>query len=255
MERENLFSPEREKPRYPYIGVMGPPGVGKSTLVKIFEKDPNFCVFEEMVEQNPYVGDSYLAPDGRKAFYSQVRFRELKICQRAATKITWKEKIPFQDTPNRQDGMYALVAYEEGRMSSEDYEKYQNHTPQLESILPIPDLVIWLKVSPEVLDTRIINRGRGWEKAFTPYFRKRMIGLCQKEAEEYPGHVLILDTDRIDYAHTEEGLDEAARRIKRELVRLWGDNQGVGIDGSRIILPSSLIEEVKSWGRLKDEDS
>jgi len=244
---ENLFSSERKKPRYPYIAVMGPPGVGKSSLVEIFENDPNFYVLEELVDKNPYVGDSYQAPDGRAAFHSQIRFRELKICQRSQTRILYQKGIVMQDTPSLEDEMYELAAYEEGRMSEADHQEYLNHSPQLEEILPIPDFLIWLKVSPEVLDTRIVNRGRGWEEAFTPFFRKRMIELCQKAAEEYEGHVLVLDTDNLDFAHTKEGITQAAKEIKTKIVEIWGDGQGTGIDGTRIILPASLIKEVESW--------
>ena len=245
--REDLSSPEKEKPRYPYIAVMGPPGVGKSSLVRIFENDPNFYVLEELVDENPYVSDSYQAPDGRAAFHSQIEFRKLKIKQRRRAKDHWREKIPFQDTPNLEDEMYELAAYEEGRMSEADHQGYLNHSPQLEEILPTPDLVIWLKVSQDVLGTRIDGRGREWEEHFTPHFRQRMIELCQKAAEEYEGHVLVLDTDIIDYAHTEEGKTQAVREIKTKIVEIWGDGQGLGIDGSKIILPVSLIEEVGSW--------
>lgn len=249
---EDLFSPEKEKLRYPYIAVMGPPGVGKSSLVKIFKDDPNFYALEELVDLNPYVGDSYQdsdgkTPDGRAAFRSQVRFRELKICQRSQTRIFYQKGIVMQDTPSLEDEMYELAAYEEGRMSEADHQKYLNHSPELEEILPIPDLLIWLKVSLGVLNTRIFKRGRDWEEAFTPFFRKRMIELCQKAAEEYEGHVLVLDTDKLDYAHTKKGITQAVKEIKTKIVEIWGDGQGTGIDGTRIILPTSLIEEVENW--------
>jgi len=243
---EDLFSPEKKKPRYPYIAVIGPPGVGKSSLVEIFKEEPYFYVLEEMVDRNPHVGDSYQAPDGRAAFHSQIRFRELKICQRSQTRILYQKGIVMQDTPSLEDEMYELAAYEEGRMSEADHQGYLNHSPQLEEILPTPDLVIWLKVSQDVLGTRIDGRGREWEEHFTPHFRQRMIELCQKAAEEYEGHVLVLDTDIIDYAHTEEGKTQAVREIKTKIVEIWGDGQGLGIDGSKIILPVSLIEEVES---------
>ena len=248
---EDLFSPEKKKPRYPYIAVIGPPGVGKSSLVEIFKDDPNFYALEELVDKNPYVGDSYQAPDGRAAFHSQIEFRKLKIGQRLWTKAHWREKIPLQDTPGFEDGMYALAAYEEGRMSAADYQEYLNYHPELEEILPTPDLVIWLKVSLRVLNTRIFKRGRDWEEAFTPFFRKRMIELCQQKAEEYEGHVLVLDTDNLDYAHTKEGITQAVKEIKTKIVEIWGDGQGTGIDGTRIILPASLIEEVESWKKTK----
>jgi len=244
---EHLHSPEKEKPRYPYIAVMGPPGVGKSSLVEIFKDDPNFYVLEELVDKNPYVGDSYQVPDGKAALLSQIEFRKLKIGQRRWTKDHWREKIPLQDTPDFEDGMYALAAYEEGRMSAADYQEYLNYHPELDLILPTPDLVIWLKVSLDVLNTRIDGRGRKWEEHFTPHFRKRMIELCQQKAEEYEGHVLVLDTDNLDYAHTKEGITQAVKEIKTKIVEIWGDGQGTGIDGTRIILPTSLIKEVESW--------
>lgn len=252
---EYLSSPEKEKPRYPYIAIMGPPGVGKSSLVEIFKDEPYFYVLEELVDLNPHVGKSYQDRDGRAAFHSQIRFRELKICQRSQTRVLYKKGIVMQDTPSLEDEMYELAAYEEKRMSKADHQKYLNHSPQLEEILPIPDVLIWLKVSLEVLNTRIFKRGREWEEAFTPFFRKRMIELCQKIAEEYEGHVLVLDTDNLDYAHTEEGLIQAKKMIKTKLVEIWGDGQGVGIDGARIILPTSLIEEVESWKKTTNENS
>ncbi|AOX43728.1 deoxyadenosine/deoxycytidine kinase [Spiroplasma sp. NBRC 100390] len=148
------------------ITLAGVVGVGKSTVSKMLGKKHQYMVMDEPVEENPYL-DQYYADPKDMAFKMQVYMIMARSKQLKQAKIT--SNIIF-DRSILEDPIFVDVLYELGYMNNTDYKVYKEFydVVVLQSLYLDenikPELVVYLRVDPEIAMERIIKRGRASEQ-------------------------------------------------------------------------------------------
>jgi deoxyadenosine/deoxycytidine kinase len=106
-------------------------------------------------------------------------------------------------------------------MSEVDYRNYKSLFEVLASFLRKPDLIIYLKVSPESALGRILRRGRASERGITLDYLVRLdraydewIARVRHEIE-----VLQIDTDRVHLQGDVPGFRELVANLKARYPR------------------------------------
>ncbi|WP_347556774.1 deoxynucleoside kinase [Robbsia sp. KACC 23696] len=177
------------RPRYGYVVIEGPVGVGKSALAKVLaEKWAMTPVFEQP-QTNPFLERFYRDP-ARHALAVQQHFLLERRRLAAGLKNASVGAGPFSgggafgpaaaSSSNAMAGVTGGAAlglgpvisdfllekdalYAELNLDADEFALYQRLAAQLPSAAPVPDLVIYLQASPEVLFARIQKRGSGVE--------------------------------------------------------------------------------------------
>lgn len=199
-----------------FIVIAGNIGAGKTTLVKILSEKMGFTPFYEPHEENPYLADFY---DDMKSwsYHSQVYFltRRLKIHK----ELLQAKGSVVQDRSVYEDArIFARNLFLQGDMSERDYHVYQDLYEMLVSLLPMPNLIIYLRASVETLLERIAKRGRDYEAGISREYLSRLNGLYEEwmnNFEQCP--VLIINSDNIDLVSKPEHVDQVVRWIKNKL--------------------------------------
>ena len=145
-----------------FIGIAGIIGAGKTTLCQRLADHLGYEAFNEPVEDNPYLADFY-ADMGRWGGMMQIHllFRRFEQHQR----IVWnKEKGAVQDRTIYEDTIFARLLHEAGFIDKRDYETYVGHFNVMKRFLVYPDVLIYLRVEPEVSMERVRERGRDEEQ-------------------------------------------------------------------------------------------
>ena len=145
-----------------FIAVAGNVGVGKSTLTGKLSEYLCWEPFYEAVDDNPYLADFY-KDMCTWSFHSQVYFlsRRLghhrQIIERPGTVV--QDRTVYEDAE-----IFARNFHLQGHMSERDWASYWDLYQTVITILPPPDLVIYLQASVPVLQERIRQRGRDYEQ-------------------------------------------------------------------------------------------
>ncbi len=155
-----------------FIVVAGNIGAGKTTLVKILSERLGFNPFYEPHDENPYLADFY--EDMKSwSYHSQVYFltRRLKIHK----ELLQAEGTVVQDRSVYEDAqIFARNLYLQGDLSQRDYQVYQDLYQILVSLLPMPNLIIYLRASVDTLMKRIACRGREYEAGISREYLGRL---------------------------------------------------------------------------------
>ena len=149
--------------------------------------------YYEPVIQNPYL-DPFYADMQRWSFHLQIYF----LSERFKAQVEIGEStLPFiQDRTIYEDAeIFARTLHAQGSMTDVDYENYQSLFQIMVSYLRKPDLVIYLKASPDVLLGRIAKRGRDSEKGIDPDYLKRLNDAYDDWMKRTAGEVEVLEID------------------------------------------------------------
>ncbi|MFV1860098.1 MAG: deoxynucleoside kinase, partial [Anaerolineales bacterium] len=170
----------------------------------------------ESVDDNPYLADFYA--DMRSwAFYLQIFFLGHRAKQHVA--LAKSEVSAIIDRSIYEDAeIFARAALELGTVTDRDYETYRQVFDLVVSLLPTPDLLIYLKASVPVLMSRIQVRGRDMEGGVTEEY----LSLLDKYYEEWMAGfdlcpTLTIRADDLDFVHRPSHLDIVAERIQDKL--------------------------------------
>lgn len=146
-----------------FLAIAGNIGVGKTELTTRLSRELGWLAYYEPVIENPYL-DPFYADMPRWSFHLQIYFLSERF--KAQAKIG-DSAIPFiQDRTIYEDAeIFARVLRDQNSMTDVDYVNYTALFQILASYLRRPDLVIYLKASPDVLMERIGRRGRESEKS------------------------------------------------------------------------------------------
>jgi len=199
-----------------FIGVAGNIGVGKSTLTSLLSQHLGWEPFLEGVQDNPYLADFY-GDMARWSFHSQVFFLARRL--RHHRQLLDRPNSVIQDRTVYEDAeIFARNLYEQGSMETRDYDTYCELYQAVISILPPPNLVLYLRASTPTLVKRIQQRGRSYERQITAEYLDKLNVLY----EDWFNHfalcpVLTIPADRLDFVANGDHLDLIITRILERL--------------------------------------
>ncbi len=199
-----------------FIGVAGNIGVGKSTLTALLSQHLGWEPFMEGVQDNPYLADFY-TDMSRWSFHSQVFFLARRL--RHHRQLLDRPNSVIQDRTVYEDAeIFARNLYEQGSMEARDYDTYCELYQAVISILPPPNLVLYLRASTPTLIKRIQQRGRSYERQITADYLESLNVLY----EDWFNHfalcpVLTIPADRLDFVANGDHLDLIITRILERL--------------------------------------
>lgn len=196
-----------------FLAIAGNIGVGKTELTTRLSAELGWMAYYEPVIQNPYLDDFY-ADMSRWSFHLQIYFLSERF--KAQVQIG-ASPLPFiQDRTIYEDAeIFARVLHDQGSMTEVDYRNYTSLFHVLVGFLRKPDLIVYLKASPEVLMERIARRGRASEKSIGIDYIARLNGayddwMRRARAET---EVLEIDTDHVPL----QGETEAFAKLVKDL--------------------------------------
>ena len=148
-----------------FLAIAGNIGVGKTELTNRLSEELNWAAYYEPVIQNPYL-DSFYQNMSRWSFHLQIYFLSERF--KAQVEIG-RSPLPFiQDRTIYEDAeIFARTLRAQGSMTEVDYENYTALFDCMVSFLRKPDLILYLRATPEALMQRIAKRGRPSEQSIT----------------------------------------------------------------------------------------
>jgi deoxyadenosine/deoxycytidine kinase len=202
-----------------FLAIAGNIGVGKTELTTRLSAELGWMAYYEPVIQNPYLDDFY-ADMARWSFHLQIYFLSERF--KAQVQIG-ASPLPFiQDRTIYEDAeIFARVLHDQGSMTDVDYRNYTALFHVLVGFLRKPDLIIYLKASPDVLMERIARRGRASEKSIGQDYIERLnfayddwMRRARAETE-----VLEIDTDHVPLQGEAEGFTRLVNDLKARYPR------------------------------------
>ena len=174
-----------------YIAIEGAIGVGKTTLAKKIS-DTVKCktLFEDYVT-NPFLKDFY-DNNQLNSFSTQVHFLLRRLEQSIEVKST--ENLLISDFYFGKDEIFAKL-----NLTQVEYAMYQELRKKLDFNPPIPDLIIYLQASSEILLERIKKRGLDIERNIKKTYIDSVNEVYMKHFHEYSASpVLIINTSNVN---------------------------------------------------------
>lgn len=144
------------------LAIAGNIGSGKTTLTRRLVARLGWVGLYESTEDNPYLADFY-GDMPRWALPTQLRFlvSRLTDTRRAidegASAIC--DRTCYEDAE-----IFAANLHGRGAMDDRDFETYRRIASELLAGLPAPDLLVYLRRSPESCRAQIARRGREYEE-------------------------------------------------------------------------------------------
>ncbi len=110
--------------------------------------------------------------------------------------------------------IFADNLHEMGLMASRDIETYMKLFRLMTTLIPKPDLLIYLKASVPTLISQIRKRGREYEMNIDELYLKRLNDKYNNWIDNiYEGDVLVVDKDHEDFVSDPTVLEKICARL------------------------------------------
>ena len=202
-----------------HIGIAGNIGSGKTTLTRMLAQHYGWTPKYEAVTYNPYLED-YYKDIPRWSFNLEVYFLTQRI--KDLMEIANSDKVIIQDR-TIFEGVYVFVGNNKdmGNLSQRDFDAYMDLFGVMVKMIKVPDLLIYLKSSIPHLVSRIQKRGRDYEQSMSLEYLGGLNERYEKWISEYPGEVLIIDADNLDFENRPEDFASITNLIDASLFGLF----------------------------------
>jgi deoxyadenosine/deoxycytidine kinase len=199
-----------------FVAIAGNIGVGKSTLTELLSQRLGWEPFFEAVNGNPYLSDFYDNME-RWSFHSQIYFLSRRL--RHHWQLLQRSNSVVQDRTVYEDAeVFACNLYRQGLMEERDYRSYSELYEVVTTVLPPPDLIVYLRASVPTLQERIHRRGRSYEKNMSRDYLEQLNELYEAWIEGFSlCPVLTVPTDALDFVANHGHLELITEKVLEKL--------------------------------------
>lgn len=199
-----------------FVAIAGNIGVGKSTLTELLSAELNWEPFFEAVNDNPYLSDFYEDME-RWSFHSQIYFLSRRL--RHHWQLLQRANSVVQDRTVYEDAeIFAHNLYQQGSMDERDYRSYCELYDVVTTVLPPPDLIVYLRASVPTLKERIQKRGRSYEQTISTAYLEQLNGLYEGWIDAFSlCPVLTVPSDNLDFVTNHDHLELVKAKVLEKL--------------------------------------
>lgn len=201
-----------------YLATAGTMGSGKTTVAHLIARHLGFHLLLENFGDNQFLPRFYQDMK-RWAFHSQTFYLMEKITQMLETKQLLKMHHVVQDTAIYQDVFsYAKAQFVLGNMDDVEFALYSKIYASFVNRLPVPDLIIYLKVPIRVLLTRVANRKQSVEKRQKYEYVKILDDYNWNWVKKQPKEkVIVVDAHKYNFVENQDNINKLIANIKSKL--------------------------------------
>ena len=190
-----------------YIAIEGPVRVGKSSLARLVAERLRARPLHDD-ESNPFLKDFYAGKPGA-AFRTQMfflihRYRQIKNASIATSRSPVVADYLFE-----KDKLFAYI-----NLSDEEIGVYDSYYELLKEQLPMPDLVIYLQATPDVLRRRIARKDIAAEANISDEYLHEVVRAYEHFFAHYKSSdLLVVNTTELDFVERNRDLEELLRGL------------------------------------------
>ena len=174
-----------------YIAIEGAIGVGKTTLAQSISNTMKCQTLFEDYEDNPFLKKFY-DENQTNSFSTQLYFLLKRIEQ--SEKINRTDDMLISDFYFGKDELFARL-----NLSEIEFQMYSSIKNKLNFIPPVPDLIIYLQASSDILMERVRKRGLDIERRIKKEYIESVNNIYMKHFHEYKDSpVLIINTSNVN---------------------------------------------------------
>ncbi len=228
-------------PRPFYLAIEGVIGVGKTALARLLQPRFQADLLLEVFEENPFLSGFY-ADRRRYAFQTQIFF--LLSRYRQQQEIRRDDRPLIADYTFAKDRLFAHL-----NLTGDELATYERLHQALAEKVVLPDLVVYLQASLDVLMARIATRDRPYERGMDPAYIESLRQAYERHFATYDATpLLVINTDGLDFVRNPQDLAYIEGRIRAALsaaeVRLPLAEVPTEISGApRAFPPGTLVTE------------
>ncbi len=194
-----------------HIVVEGPIGAGKTALAKRLAQSLSAELILEEALENPFLerfyreGSSAALPTQMFFLFSRARqIEQLRQTDMFAT-------VRVCDYLFAKDRLFAEL-----NLDADELALYEQIADKLAVEAPVPDLVIYLQASVDVLLERIARRGIGFEQMIDRAYLEQLTDIYARFFHAYnDGPLLIVNASQIDPVSNDADYEQLFRQIER----------------------------------------
>ncbi len=186
---------------YNYIVIEGNIGAGKTSLATALAEELNARLVLEQFEENSFLPKFYDDP-ARYAFPLELSFLADRYQQ---LKNRFTRPDIFQPFTIADYFIFKSLIFASKNLEPLEFGLYSKLFAIVSSVVPKPDLIVYLYLNLENLKRNIQKRGRPYEQQIQyEYLEKIQTGYLDYLRQQPDLHILLIDTNGVDFVNIPE---------------------------------------------------
>jgi deoxyadenosine/deoxycytidine kinase len=195
---------------YNYIAIEGNIGAGKTTLSSKMAENFNAKLILEQFEDNPFLPKFYDNP-ARYAFQVELTFLAERF-QQLTKQLT--DRDLFKSFTISDYFIHKSLIFAGQNLVEPELSLYTRLFNIITTLLPSPDLLVYLYVDIDNLKKNISKRGRSYEQKIEySYLEKINKGYFDYFRQQQDKRILIVDVNNLDFLHNKNDYNKVVDLI------------------------------------------